>query len=221
MTLYLEILPVGQREFWDRAITDVPRHFVLYGGTAVSLRCGHRTSVDFDFFSHRPLDEPALRAAVPVIDGGTVLTKGPNTLVTSVPIGGEPVKLSFFGDIGFGRVGDPDRPPGGPAIASPLDLLATKLKALHDRIEAKDYLDIEVLLRSGLDLTQGLAAARALFGNQLNPIDTAKAVSWFKDGGLEGTLTATTRAYLEKSAAKANPTVVPLAIRSQFLSETQ
>lgn len=30
--------------------------FALYGGTAIALRLGHRTSVDFDFFNDRPLD---------------------------------------------------------------------------------------------------------------------------------------------------------------------
>jgi hypothetical protein len=30
--------------------------FVLYGGAAIALRLGHRQSVDFDFFSSRPLN---------------------------------------------------------------------------------------------------------------------------------------------------------------------
>ncbi|MGM0425440.1 MAG: nucleotidyl transferase AbiEii/AbiGii toxin family protein [Thermodesulfobacteriota bacterium] len=29
----------------------MPSEFVLYGGTAIALHLGHRSSVDFDFFS--------------------------------------------------------------------------------------------------------------------------------------------------------------------------
>jgi len=32
-------------------LAGVPPHFILYGGTALALRLGHRESVDFDFFS--------------------------------------------------------------------------------------------------------------------------------------------------------------------------
>ena len=64
------------------------------------------------------------------------------------------VKLSFFGGLSFGCIGDPQRVDDKMTIAAPIDLLAIKLKALHDRIEPKDYLDIEVLLKSGLTLNQ-------------------------------------------------------------------
>ncbi|MEG2185298.1 MAG: nucleotidyl transferase AbiEii/AbiGii toxin family protein, partial [Cloacibacillus sp.] len=46
----VEILPAAQRELWP-LLSEVPQDFVLYGGTAVALWFGHRTSVDFDFFS--------------------------------------------------------------------------------------------------------------------------------------------------------------------------
>ena len=76
---------------------------------------------------------------------------------------------------------------------------------MHDRIEAKDYLDVEALLRSGPDLTAGIMAARALFGDRLNPLDTAKAVAWFEDGGLEASLPRRTRSFLERSAQRFDP----------------
>ncbi|MSU47870.1 MAG: hypothetical protein EXS37_02040 [Opitutus sp.] len=46
----LDPLPPAQRAIWP-LLVEIPRHFVLYGGTAVALRLGHRISVDFDFFS--------------------------------------------------------------------------------------------------------------------------------------------------------------------------
>jgi hypothetical protein len=55
------ILPIAQQIIWSD-LGQIPSEFVLYGGTAVALRCvalrfGHRTSVDFDFFSNTyPID---------------------------------------------------------------------------------------------------------------------------------------------------------------------
>ena len=57
----LAALPERQRSLWP-ALAEVPDSFVLYGGTALALRLGHRSSVDFDFFSSPPLDHDALFA---------------------------------------------------------------------------------------------------------------------------------------------------------------
>lgn len=217
MTPHLEILPAAQRVFWDTMAGKVPRHFVLYGGTAVALRCGHRESVDFDFFSDRPLDAAELTAALPALQSADVLQRAADTLIARIDVDASPVKLSFFGGLGFGRVGVPDDIPGRAAIASPLDLLATKLKTLHDRVEARDYLDIEALLRGGLTLNDGIAATMAMFGAAVNPLDTAKAVAWFKDGNLDRLLSASTRSYLERAAATFDPRVTPAKIRSRSL----
>lgn len=217
MTPRLEILPAAQRVFWDTLAGEIPRHFVLYGGTAVALRCGHRESVDFDFFSDRPLDTAELAGALPAVGSADVLQRAVDTLIVRIDVGASPVKLSFFGGLGFGRVGVPDHIPGHAAIASPVDLLATKLKTLHDRVEARDYLDIEALLRTGVTLNDGIAATMALFGAAVNPLDTAKAVAWFRDGDLDRLLPTSTQAYLERAAATFNPHVTPAKIRSRSL----
>ncbi|MGH8478310.1 MAG: nucleotidyl transferase AbiEii/AbiGii toxin family protein [Gammaproteobacteria bacterium] len=73
---------------------------VLYGGTAIALRLGHRASADFDFFTDKPLDKEALRAALPFIGGATVLQDQADTLTVLVAESearAEIVKLSFFG----------------------------------------------------------------------------------------------------------------------------
>jgi hypothetical protein len=54
---HLEILPSAQMRLW-RELSGVPNGFVLYGGTALALHLGHRTSVDFNFFTRRPIDLP-------------------------------------------------------------------------------------------------------------------------------------------------------------------
>jgi hypothetical protein len=205
MTLRFDILPAPQRELWDLHAARIPPGWVLYGGTAIALRLGHRASVDFDFFSDAPLDEQELRTALPVLDASRVLHRAPNTLTVTVPFGASEVQLSFFGRIGFGRVAEPDIAANGVEIASLLDLFATKLKVLLQRVEVKDYLDIEALLRSGLSLADGLAAAAALFQRSLNPLDAAKAVAWFKDGDLESRLPLATRAFLTEASKSIDP----------------
>jgi hypothetical protein len=53
------------------------------------------------------------------------------------------------------------------------------------RAEAKDYIDIDALLRSGkVNLATGLAAAQKLYGTSFNPKITLKALSYFDDGDL-------------------------------------
>ena len=47
----LDIWPAAQRLMWED-LNRIPRSFVLYGGTAMALRLGHRQSVDFGFFSN-------------------------------------------------------------------------------------------------------------------------------------------------------------------------
>jgi hypothetical protein len=57
----LAVLPQAQRVLWP-SLSQVPTGFVLYGGTALALRLGHRQSVDFDFFTSRPFSPVALQA---------------------------------------------------------------------------------------------------------------------------------------------------------------
>ncbi|MGH7899738.1 MAG: nucleotidyl transferase AbiEii/AbiGii toxin family protein, partial [Candidatus Binatia bacterium] len=144
--IHLEVLPPAQRAFWEDDLGGIPKGWVLYGGTAVALHLGHRHSLDFDFFSSAALDRAALRAGCSILSDGKTLQDEPDTLTVVVNKEGEPLKLSFFGGIGFGRVGEPLRIPDRAVVASRLDLLGTKLATVTQRIEARDYLDIAALL---------------------------------------------------------------------------
>jgi len=195
----LDVLPSAQRALWPtlREVKDLG--WVLYGGTAIALRLGHRTSVDFDFFNERPLEREHLHAACPAIGRSTVLQEQPDTLTVLMPAddaGRSTVKVSFFGGIDVGRVGAPARTSDDVLqIASAGDLLAHKLKVLLQRVEAKDYLDVAALLDAGLDLAGGLASARALFGPAFQPSESLKALVYFEGGDLH-TLPAATRQTL-------------------------
>lgn len=183
-----EILPPAQQRLWLELRPAAELGFALYGGTAIALRLGHRSSVDFDFFSEKPLDRAALHATFSFISKSTVLQDEQNTLTIHVPYGDaqrEHVKVSFFGAIGFGRVGEPDITEDGVLhVASLDDLMATKTKVILQRAEAKDYRDIAAMVKAGVNLSKGLAAARELYGLNFQPSESLKAMVYFEDGDL-------------------------------------
>ena len=78
----LDVLPEAQRELWPTLVA-LPDSYVLYGGTALALRLGHRSSVDFDFFSSETLDFEALYE-IPFISDAEVLQREPAALTISV-----------------------------------------------------------------------------------------------------------------------------------------
>jgi hypothetical protein len=175
----LDILPAAQRALWPELKT-LPAQWVLYGGTAIALRFGHRSSVDFGFFSTTNLAGEEL----PLVAEAEVLQRAPNTLTVSVTRIGMPVKLSFFGGLRLGRVGVPERAAdNGLAVASLLDLAATKMKVVQERAESRDYLDVFELLQRGVGLEESLGAAQALYGRSFNPAITLKALGVIKSGG--------------------------------------
>lgn len=199
----LEILPSAQRLLWPD-LAAVPRNFVLYGGTALALRLGHRKSVDFDFFSNDPFEPDQLFSAMKLPRDSRVDHRGDNTL--SILMGG--VTVSFFGDVGMNRVHDPDVADNGVQVASLLDLAATKLKTIQQRAEAKDYQDLASVLRAGIKLEEALAAATAVFGPKFNVIATLKGLTYFEDGDLR-TIPAGMQKELEMAAAAVDSDALP------------
>ena len=184
----LEILPPVQRQLWPSLRGLAAAGFVLYGGTAIALRCGHRVSVDFDFFTTRPLERAALQRLLPWLESSTVLQDQPGTFTVlsagdAVRQGG--VKVSFFGGLTIGRVAEPE--PSSDGVA--------------------------VLLASGLTLTEGLGAARALDGSAFPVSEALKALVYFADGDL-GELPASTQQQLIEAVRAVD--AVPVLERSSL-----
>ena len=181
----LDILPAHQKALWAGLHTVAEDGFVLYGGTAIALRLGHRVSVDFDFFRQDPVNQDWLLSRYPFCLSATVIQAAPNTLSILVPGEVGVVKLSFFGAITHGRVGNPSWTSDGVLeVASLADLLATKLKTIQQRVEKKDYLDIHAILAAGLRLDEGLASAQTLYGKTFHPMTALKALIYHEDGNL-------------------------------------
>jgi len=176
----LSMLLPAQRRLWME-LGATPEAFTLYGGTALTVRLGHRTSVDFDFFSNAPFDPERLASTLPYLNGAERVQMAPDTLMCRVERGGA-VLVSFFGGLGLGQAAERDRVEGtGLGVASLLDIAGAKMAVVQKRAAAKDYLDIDALLRHGIDLATALAAGRVVYGRSFNPLITLKALSFFED----------------------------------------
>jgi hypothetical protein len=200
---HLEVLPEAQKETWPTLGWITTNRFVLYGGTAIALRCGHRASIDFDFFTDQPLNQATILQELRESGMAFRVVQDEKNSLTMVT---EPanVRLSFFGGLGMGRVGVPELTEDGIVlVASSLDLLGTKLKVIMQRAESKDYSDIAQLLGAGPSLIQGLGAARSLYGSAFAPAECLRALTFFDDGDLTR-VNVETRNDLRTEVAKAS-----------------
>lgn len=214
----VSILPGPQRQLWSE-LGQTPKEFVLYGGTALALRLGHRQSEDFDFFTNKSFKPTSLRESIPYLKDGEMTQFQDNTLTAIVDRNG-PVKLSF-GFLGIKHVQDPDIvEENGIQVASMLDLLASKLKTVQSRAEAKDYRDIVGTLNAGLTLAEGLAAAAAIYGREFNGALSLKALTFFEDGDLPS-LPSDARTKLLGSAISVNLKELPLVVARPGLSDRE
>jgi hypothetical protein len=144
---------------------------------------GHRVSIDFDFFKAEPLEKSGIEASFEFVRDAQIIQEDQNTLVMDVPMSSGRVKVSFFGGLALGRINDPLRTRDNVLLVASLeDLLATKLKAILDRAEAKDYRDIAAMLSAEVSLEKALGAFARIY--RKDPGLPLKALGFFKDGDL-------------------------------------
>ncbi len=93
------------------------------------------------------------------------------------------VKVSFFGGLTLGQLSVPDIAEGNAiAVASLRDIFGMKCATVPQRNEARDYHDIHALItQQKIGLSEGIAAARAIYGRQYNPVLTLQALQYFDD----------------------------------------
>lgn len=145
--MHWEILDRSRKKILPQLAFAKSYGFYLAGGTALALQLGHRTSVDFDFYTPKEFEEGVFREEVlRNIQGFDIERKGWQTLIGRA---GQ-IEVSFFLY---------DYPLLEPLIKTEcLDLLsvpdiaAMKLIALTDRGVRRDFLDIYVVAKQyGLD----------------------------------------------------------------------
>jgi hypothetical protein len=201
----LTVLPSPQLHLWPE-LDATPAHFTLYGGTALALRLGHRSSLDFDFFSNQSFDPDELTQTIPYLRDTERVQVAAHTLKCRVERNG-PVLVSFFGALRLGQATPRDQAEGRTLyVASLLDIAGTKVAVVQKRAEAKDYLDIDALLRHGIDLPTALAAGRLVYGRSFNPMITLKALSFFDD---VPTLPADVKTRLSAAVEAVDPSNLP------------
>ncbi|MGA2858581.1 MAG: nucleotidyl transferase AbiEii/AbiGii toxin family protein [Candidatus Sulfotelmatobacter sp.] len=204
----LETLPFAQRRLWDE-LKHTPKEFVLYGGTALALRLGHRSSQDFAFFSNHSFAPDFLRKTIPYLHDAEMSQFEANTLTAIVDRTG-PVKVSFFGGLKLNRVQDPDvAQDNGIQVASLLDVAATKLATIQQRAQSRDYEDLAAIVAARISLSEALAAATTAYGKQFNGALSLKALTYFADGDLPK-LSPETQSKLCMLAGQVNSKQIPL-----------
>jgi hypothetical protein len=169
-----------------------------------------------DFFTDRTFQPDDLLEKFHFLHAAEFLQTKRDTLTVLAGQGDSRVKISFFGGLAFGRLSDPGRTPDGVMeVASLQDLLAHKLKVVLQRIEVKDYLDIDALLQNGQDLANGCGGAKALF-TAFAPHECLKALTYFKDPSLTPlSLPAKQRLVTAAAAVQVIPRVT---VKSHLLS---
>jgi hypothetical protein len=209
----LGILPPAQRELWP-ALGDIPDGFVLYGGTGLALRLGHRSSADFDFFSAGSFVPTDLVADLAWLGRVTINQAAPDNLDLSTRTG---VRLSFLGGLALQVVAEPSiAVENGLVIASVFDCAGTKAKAILDRSEWKDYVDIATLLRAGHRIPDIIGCATTIFDPLFEfPAATfLRALVYFGAGtapDVPGEMKRELEAAVMQAEHEAIPTVEPYA----------
>lgn len=209
--LHLGVLPAAQRKLWNE-LGSTPSQFVLYGGTAIALRLGHRQSVDFDFFARESIDPDRLLRSIDYLANAAVQQLEPQTLVVRIQRG-KPVAVSFFGLPTLRQVAAVDEiATPRLKIASLLDLAGTTMAVIARRARAKDYYDVHALVtKAKIDLTEALAAASVIYGEQFSPLTTLKALTYFGEPEL-ATLPSSLKRDLEKAAGSVDRETLPKRI---------
>jgi len=179
----LDVLPRAQRKLWSE-LNHTPTKFVLYGGTALALRLGHRTSEDLAFFSNDSFAPEDLRSKIAYLRDAELSQFAPNTPTAIVDRHG-PVKVSFFGGLKPNRVEDPDVAEDNKIRMAPLiDVAATKLATVQQRAQARDYVDLAAITGAGISLSKARGTASAIYGPTFNGALSLKALTYFADGDL-------------------------------------
>lgn len=216
--VHWDTLPETQKFLWPHLSALHTLGYVLYGSTAIALRLGHRHSVGFDFLTQRPLNSRHLRSAMPILANCSTLHKSDTTLTVVTEArnpDGSGVELSFYGAVDSGRLGTPQWTDDRVLqVASIEDLLATKLKLILERVDAKDYRDIIALVQSGAEPASGLAGARRLFGHSFHPSAGLMALTWFEGGDLDALTDDEQKTLTEIAASVTDLPHVELVSRS-------
>ena len=124
-------------------LMDMPelKQFALVGGTNLSLRLGHRLSIDLDLFTNEPFNTEGLARAL--------TTQFPNTTIASRS---ETMLFAYINEVKIDMVLlpypyiEPVEDYDGIRLVSLSDIVAMKMSAIARRGVKKDFWDVAELL---------------------------------------------------------------------------
>lgn len=170
-----EILNKHQSKIFPELAFLKKERFYLAGGTALALQLGHRTSIDFDFYTQRHFDAPNLYKRIETVFGKEAekTAQEKDSLFCTI----SKVDFSFFW-YEYPLIKSLVVIEGIP-VASLEDIAAMKLIAISHRPVKRDYIDIFYLLRV-FDLEKMFFSVKKKYP-KFNQYFSLRALTYFDD----------------------------------------
>ena len=173
--VYFNILTKGQARVFPKLGFVKEKGFYLAGGTGLALQLGHRTSVDFDFYSQSHFDAPQFYQEIEKEFGrhAEKIAEEKDTLFCSIC--GVDASFFWYKYPLIHRV----KTISGISVASLADIAAMKLIAISHRPVKRDYIDIFFLLQV-FSLEEMFSFIKKKYPN-FNPYFSMRALGFFED----------------------------------------
>ncbi|MDD3481082.1 MAG: nucleotidyl transferase AbiEii/AbiGii toxin family protein [Patescibacteria group bacterium] len=173
--MHNEILNKKQRELLPK-MAVFSKDFYLVGGTAIALVIGHRSSIDFDFFTNKEFDNEKIRNTIAKIGRIERVVRDEKDHYEIFLDG---VRITFLyypfeikaNNRVIGSIKTPDL----------LTLAAMKLYALGRRAKWKDYIDMYYILEKEYSLLEVINRAKKIFGEEFSEKNARVQLAYFKD----------------------------------------
>ncbi len=154
---------------------EILKNFYLAGGTALAIECGHRKSIDLDFFSQDIFDCKKIKQALAVIGEIVIVGEAEGTLHCTI----DGVKVSFL-HYPYKMLFD-FNVFEGIKLADERDIAAMKLDAISSRGSKKDFIDLFILLKK-YPLLELIGFFEKKFNEiQYNKLHIFKSLTFFDD----------------------------------------
>jgi hypothetical protein len=181
--VHTDILTTTQLAVLD-GLKPIPavHEFYLARGTALALRHGHRRSIDFDFVRATSFDSQDLMLTLDrAFSDLERLPTGEQTLYVRLL----QVTTSFFRDP-YPLLDAVEPTPWGFGLASDSDIAAMKIEAIAGRGSRKDFIDLRILVRSGLTLDAAFDVFEQKYGTRrTDRYHRLRALAYFADAERE------------------------------------
>lgn len=173
--IYLQILNKEQTEILPQLVFLKNQQFYLAGGTALAFQLGHRTSLDFDFYTLSHFDPQLLYQKIEKLfnQKAKITVKEEDTLICNVLS----VDLSFFW-YKYPLIKKPLETKEL-LIASLEDIAAMKLISISQRPVKRDYIDVFYLLKV-FNLGEMFSFVKNKYPN-FNQYFSLRALTYFSD----------------------------------------